>query len=133
QVIQQHLMTGLLDRDADQYLQQVPIPEKDIREVIITSSKSTAGPGEGCLPFYLSLQVDTYAHIRNQEKPVRVEDFGGSQQKIVNHFFEYINTITASAIQVLAIPNIIDEAVIEELIRTNYISPSAVTITDLKG
>src|SRR5690606_12313337 len=50
-----------------------------------------------------------------------------------NHFFEHINTITASAIQVLAIPNIIDEAVIEELIRTNYISPSAVTITDLKG
>lgn len=132
-VIRQLLLTGLQDEDADQYLQQVPIPEKNIRQVIIASSKSAVKPAEGCLPFYLSLQVDTYAHIRNQDKPVQVQDFGGSQQKIVNHFFEHINTITANAIQVLAIPNIIDEAVIEELIQKNYISPSAVTIADLKG
>jgi tetratricopeptide (TPR) repeat protein len=132
-ILQQFLLTGLLDSDADHYLQQVPVPEKEIRDAIISSSKSKAKPEEGCLPFYLSLQVDTYARIRNQDKPVRVEDFGGSEQKIINHFFEHINIITANAIQVLSIPNIINEEIIEELIRKNYISPSAITVADLKS
>ncbi|WP_020597839.1 tetratricopeptide repeat protein [Spirosoma panaciterrae] len=131
-ILDQHLMQGLSDQDADKFLQKIPIAEKNIREAIIESSKSI-NVQEGCLPFLLDIQADTYANIINSNSSLNAERFMGNDKQVIEHFFEHIPKQTAYAIKVLSNLLHINESIINYLVRNQFISAGIISMKELKS
>jgi len=108
-VVDQHILGGLSNIDADKFLKRVPIIEDDIRQIIINSAKG--------LPFYLDLQVNIYEREkRTNDHPVK-EMFGGTDTEIIARFLDHLDNPTENALKILAQCRSFDERIFNFLSR----------------
>lgn len=124
--IDQHLIKGLSDNDADAYLKFVPIQDAEIRNSIIRNSKG-GNSEEGCLPLYLDIEVNTYEQIVNKRGEPSKKDFEQGNEKteleIVNRFFKHISPELSNAISVLSLSNYFDDDIIQLLKKSSFLPP----------
>ena len=99
--IESHLLGGLSDKDANRFLQKVPINEVDIRQTIVNSS---AG-----VPFYLDLQVDLYESLKQRDAPLQQSDFGGKEREIIARFTDHLDDAARRTLEVISHARFIDE------------------------
>lgn len=130
-ILDQHLLKGLSDEDADGFLTLSGIEENQIRRQIILSSKNSKTPEDGSLPFYLDLQVKTYRKIIKAGRRPTSEDFNKNDEEVIKHFFEHLHPDVAGAIKALSLAPYIDEEIIELYVQHNYISPNTVSLRSL--
>ncbi len=131
--IDQHLIKGLSDNDADSFLKFVPIENPEIRNSIIQNSKGSHS-NDGCLPLYLDIEVNTYEQIINQGGKPSKQDFEQGNEKteleVVNRFFKHISPELSNSIGALSLSNYFDTSIIQ-LLKHLYCLPPAVSLDDL--
>ena len=130
-ILDQHLLKGLSDEDADRFLKLSNIDEEEIRKLIIERSKNVNTPEDGCLPYSLDLRINTYRNIKKTGKIPSSKDFNKNDEEILKHFFEHLPTHTANAIKALSLAPYIDEEIIELFVTNNYISPNTLSLKSL--
>ena len=106
-VLETHLLGGLLEQDADKFLQHVPIEEAPVREAIIRGS---AG-----IPFYLDLQVDDYETLKQTGTVIQAHLFGGTEQDILSRFTDHLDKHSRRAQQIVSHARLIDEKLVQQL------------------
>lgn len=109
EVIDAHLLGGLSDEDATAFLTAVPIPEEDVRKVIIASSNG--------LPFYLDLQVSTYEAIREQDQMPTADKFGGTPSDILARFLEHLSDADQGALRLASYLQFIMQPMMDGLVE----------------
>jgi len=132
-VLHQFLLKGLPETDADTFLQLRGINDNDIRDQIIKSAKVTGAEGDGCLPFYLELQIDTYLKMKKVGRNPVTADFHKFDDDVIIHFLEHLQPEIAAAVRALAAAPYIDEDIIELFVTNNLILPTAVSLKSLRG
>ena len=115
-VLDQHLLGGLSDEDADRFLQQVPIPEQDIRDTIVDSAKGLA--------FYLDLQVSIYEDEKNHNNSPTLAMFGGKDNEIIARFINHVDSQVETALKVMAQARYFDEELFNHLCK-NFLGGAA--------
>ncbi len=106
-VIDDHLLGGLSDEDAECFLRKVPIEDGDIRANIVSGAKG--------LPFFLDLQVDLYEAIMESDRDPVADDFGGSHPDILNRFLDHLSEAEENVLRLASYPLVLDEAGLCEL------------------
>jgi hypothetical protein len=71
----QHLIGGLADKDADEFLGAIPLESADIRRAIIDGARETSGPTAAVYPLMLDLQVEHWRTIVAKKEAVTPECF----------------------------------------------------------
>lgn len=130
-ILDQHLIKGLSDEDAALFLQRSGVEEDDVRAKIIDTSKNSTTPEDGCLPFYLDLQVHTYRKIKQSGKSPSPDDFSNNNGDVIGHFFEHLHPEVSGAIKALSLAPYIDEEIIELYVANNFILPNAISLKSL--
>lgn len=121
--LDQHLLGGLSPAEADRFLVKCDIAEPMIRERMIEGASSDEdGPrgddrraDEGCLPFYLELQVETYWDIRGQARTPEAEDFGGDHPQILARFLNHLDDGSERLLRLASYAVSLDDAVLDHL------------------
>ncbi len=104
--LEQHLLGGLSDADAEAFLAAVPIPEAEIRRRIVASA---AG-----LPFYLDLQVGLYERLKNAGG-LEPEAFGGRPTEVIARFLDHLDAPQLAMLRAVAHARTLDEALFAHL------------------
>jgi tetratricopeptide (TPR) repeat protein len=112
--IEQKELSGLSDKEAEEFLESYSIREEDIKKQIIKNAQG--------LPLYLYLDVQTYLRL---EKPT-VKDFEQStKQEILERFVKHLNNEERELLNLLSHPISFDKelanALIEKFLKENYI------------
>jgi hypothetical protein len=66
----QHLLGGLPDKDADEFLRAIPIESAVIREAIIDGAREKPRPAAAVYPLMLDLQVEHWRTIVAKREPI---------------------------------------------------------------
>jgi tetratricopeptide (TPR) repeat protein len=124
-----HLLGGLADADADRFLEQIPIPDPQVRAAIIEGAKGDdedddqaraahGGPGteRGALPFYLDLAVDTYLLLVADGRTPQPGDFGRTHPEVLVRFLRHLGTAEQETLKVLAAPRAFDRELFAALV-----------------
>jgi tetratricopeptide (TPR) repeat protein len=130
-ILKQYRLSGIEDADADELLRLHNVNEEHVRKQIIRSSKSSRTPEEGCLPFYLDLQIKTYHRMVKTHRVPNPTDFQKNDDDVIHHFFEHIPLEVAGAIKALSLASYIDEEIIELFVDNAIIVPNAVSLNRL--
>lgn len=130
-ILKQYRLSGIADADADELLKLQNVDEEHVRKQIIQSSKTSKTPEEGCLPFYLDLQVKTYHRMAASGRAPEPSDFEKNDDDVIHHFFEHIPFEVAGAIKALSLAPYIDEEIIELFVSNTIIVPDAVSLSRL--
>ncbi|HZY83043.1 MAG TPA: tetratricopeptide repeat protein, partial [Cyclobacteriaceae bacterium] len=131
-ILHQYLVKGLPDKDADHLLQLSGVAEEDVRGQIILASKVTSAFEDGCLPFFLDLQINTYLKIQKSGRSPVSADFHKYDDDVITHFLEHLHLEVAGAIRALATAPYIDEEIIELFVSNNIILPNAISLMSLR-
>ncbi|MGI4734230.1 MAG: tetratricopeptide repeat protein [Janthinobacterium lividum] len=132
-ILDQHIMQGLSDEDAECFLRQTGIAEADIRLEIVRSAKDRDNPDDGCLPFYLDLQARQYHEMKNNGRQPTPASFGrGGHQSVVNHFYEHLQEPVADSLKQFSLANYLDKEIIELFRTHHFIEPNAVKLPELR-
>ncbi|MDD2775677.1 MAG: tetratricopeptide repeat protein [Gallionella sp.] len=123
EIIQPFPLDNLPDADAQAFLQAVPIPEADIRARIVQGAQG--------IPFYLELQVEQYATLKNQAKIPQAEDFGGQKQEILDRFVSHLPDTLRRALEIAAQPQWLDEPLFLDLCEKFLGGRASVRFSDL--
>ncbi|MFV0543046.1 MAG: tetratricopeptide repeat protein [Marinicella pacifica] len=102
--IETHLLEALSPQDADKFLQQVPIEEAAIRDVIVESSEGH--------PFYLNIQAHLYENFKNKKIDLKASRFGGKEDEILARFIDHLDEQTRLALKIVSHANFIDESLV---------------------
>ena len=119
----QHLLDGLADESADEFLQLIPVHELAIRQAMIAAAKGDSGEGDGqpykCTahPFYLDLAVDTYLDIKAQGGSPKPADFGGTHAEILARFLRYRSLEERETLKLLSAPRSFDYELFAALVQ----------------
>jgi tetratricopeptide (TPR) repeat protein len=113
----------LPDADAQTLLQAVPIPEADIRARIVQGARG--------IPFYLELQVEQYATLKNQSRIPQVEDFGGEKLEILDRFVSHLPDTLRRALEIAAQAQWLDEPLFLNLCEKFLGGQASVRFSDL--
>jgi hypothetical protein len=108
--LDQHLLAGLADDDADRFLRECGIADSTTREAIVEASLG--------VPYYLHLAVDTWESISNRDgrKPT-IADFEGAPREVFSRFIGHLPRNEIEALKVLAGPRYWDAPLAELLMR----------------
>lgn len=106
-VIDARRLGGLSTSEAQQFLISVPIPETDIREKIVESSRG--------LPFYLDLQVSQYEAIRARGETPASEQFGVTPGDILPRFLEHLGEADEALLRLASYTDLVSEPVMNFL------------------
>jgi len=71
----QHLLGGLSDGDADDFLKAIPVPDAALRAAMIAGARETAQPGSPVYPLMLDLQVEHWRELVAQNRQISPEMF----------------------------------------------------------
>jgi len=115
-VIDAHLLGGLSDNDAEQFLNTAPIVEADVRKAII---KNASG-----VPFYLDLQVARYESLKQPDKPLEASLFGGTEADILPRFVNHLDDQLRRTLEILSHARFIDHA-LTQAIATEFFGGKA--------
>lgn len=99
-VLEQHILGGLSDEDAEYFLNSVPITEKEIKNEIIKTSHG--------IPLYLDLCVSIYESKRSSEDDIFPEDFNIAENEVVDRFLRHLESNERELIRLLSVVSIFD-------------------------
>jgi hypothetical protein len=71
----QHLLGGLADKDADEFLCAIPIQSAAIREAIIDGAREKRAPSAPVYPLMLDLQVEHWRTIVGKKEAITPDRF----------------------------------------------------------
>ncbi|MDD4964975.1 MAG: tetratricopeptide repeat protein [Gallionella sp.] len=123
EIIQPFPLNNLPDADAQAFLQAVPIAEADIRTRMIEGAKG--------IPFYLELQVEQYATLKNQSRTPQAEDFGGESFQILDRFISHLPDTLRRALEIAAQAQWLDEPLFLSLCQQFLGGRASVRFSDL--
>jgi tetratricopeptide (TPR) repeat protein len=100
-VLDQHLIGGLADSDARQFLAACGIADPAIQNAIVTSSQG--------VPYFLDLAVDTWLEIKEGHRlePV-AEDFAHTKLEMFDRFLRHLTPAEIETLKVLSAPRFWD-------------------------
>lgn len=107
--LDQHLLDCLSEKDAELFLIQCGIAEKEIRDKIILSSLGH--------PYHLDLSVDTYFEIKNKGEIPTVDKFGSNKREILDRFLKYLDDTVIEMLKLITIPRFYDEEIFRFLLN----------------
>jgi tetratricopeptide (TPR) repeat protein len=114
--LSQHLVGGLAEADARQFLQSCGITEPAIQQVIVEGSQG--------LPYYLDLAVDTWVEIQERKNQTpTAADFARTPKEILTRFLRHLTQFEVETLKVLAVPRFWDSNLFERLVtefQTGY-------------
>ena len=121
-----HLLGGLPPKDADIFLQAVPVSEPAIRGAIIESASTPEGTGseKGVLPVILDLAVDHYLALKAGGKDPEPEsftidsaDFANRRDELLRRFLRQYDPGLESTLKRLAVARRFDRDTATFLVR----------------
>jgi hypothetical protein len=108
--LEQYLIGGLSKEDSDKFLKGCGIDQKEIREIIINSSKG--------VPHFMDLAVDTYYEIRNNKNRVpEKNDFAKTQRSVLARFLRYLEQNEIDTLKVISCPRTFNRELFNLLVR----------------
>lgn len=106
--LDQHPLVELNPTHCDEYLDSCGIKTKDIKDIIKEKSEG--------LPFNLKLLVNTFHEIVTTcGREVTVDDFK-IDYNVFEQFYEYIGDIELGTLEVLSVPNLLNNDIVQSLI-----------------
>lgn len=123
-VLNQHLLENLSDEDSRWFLEHVPITDEDVLSKIVAYS--------GGVPLFLDMSVDLYQTDMNNG---RTPDFSKIKQgeKLIDRYIDYLDSDSAEAVRLLAIPGSFDTKFALFLLKKNNVRISEARLHDLFG
>ena len=108
--LDQHLVGGLSESDAQQFLQSCGIESEVIRQAIVKGSEG--------VPYYLDIAVDTWLEIgeRGRREP-EPQDFAHTRLEIFDRFLRHLTQAETETLKVLAVPRHWDYALFGVLVK----------------
>lgn len=126
---------GFIDEDANEYLSQVPIADKEIRAAIIQNAKGSDPEGK-CSPLYLQLEAKTYENIINSGKVPIAADFAQGNDKTENEIFDrlfkHMDPSISNALGALSLSNYINEEIITLMEQAQAFATASVSMKMLR-
>jgi tetratricopeptide (TPR) repeat protein len=114
--LSQHLVGGLAEADARQFLQSCGITESAIQQVIVEGSQG--------LPYFLDLAVDTWVEIQERKnKTPTAADFARTPREVLARFLRHLTQFEVETLKVLAVPRFWHMGLFERLVtefQTGY-------------
>ncbi|NOT26771.1 MAG: tetratricopeptide repeat protein [Acidobacteria bacterium] len=110
-VLEQHLLGGLSDSDADRFLKDAGVHSPHVRERIVEAAQG--------LPFYLDLSVDSYEHVRDvDDRQPTVADFGKTPGEVFQRFLDHLSDTEVEDLEMASYLDVIDESLLTDTSRT---------------
>jgi tetratricopeptide (TPR) repeat protein len=110
-VLEQHLLGGLSDADADWFLKGAGIGSTPIRERIVRAADG--------LPFYLDLCVDTYEHVRDVDgRRPAVADFGKTPGEVFQRFLDHLSDSEVEDLEMASYLEVVEESLLGDASRS---------------
>jgi tetratricopeptide (TPR) repeat protein len=121
-IVEHHRLHGLSEQDAEAFLLKCKIDSSEIRARMIEGARGDdelATPlqestSQGCLPYYLDLQVETFYDIKAKGAPAP-EDFGGTHPQILARFLSHLDRETERLLYLASYPQKLDGEVLPVL------------------
>jgi len=76
----QHLLGGLAESDAEEFLLSVAVEDAALRRVMVEAARETAEPGAPIYPLMLDLQVEHWNALREKGEAVSTDDFAAKAE-----------------------------------------------------
>jgi tetratricopeptide (TPR) repeat protein len=122
--LQQHLIGGLSDNDARQFLTSCGIDDPAIQSAIVTSSQG--------VPYFLDLAADTWVEIKERRKRQPVtEDFAHTRLETFDRFLRHLTHPEVETLKVLSVPRFWDYPLCEALVTKFQTGFSLTAFADL--
>ena len=132
----QHILGGLSEKDADEWLLKVSVNEADIRKAMIEGAREEAKTDAPIYPLLLDLQVQHWQNLASEatasDFSVSAHTFEGRLKTLVIRLLRDYPDAIEQALHHLAIPTHFDEDVFQHVIKTNNIPVSFGTFDRLK-
>jgi tetratricopeptide (TPR) repeat protein len=124
----QHLLGGLNGKDADAFLQAIPISDAPIRKAMIDGARETSANDAAIYPLMLDLQVEHWRALTALSKPiepatfsVRASDFAGRRREIVERVLRDYGEPMQKTLMRLSCARRFDRAAFEHIVKTFHI------------
>jgi tetratricopeptide (TPR) repeat protein len=109
--LEQHLLGGLSDSDAERFLEGAGVRSPRVRERIVKAAQG--------LPFYLDLCVDTYEHVRDvEDRQPTVADFGKTPGEVFERFLDHLSDTEVEDLETASYLDVIEESLLTDASRT---------------
>ncbi|NEW88548.1 tetratricopeptide repeat protein [Rhodopseudomonas sp. WA056] len=123
----QHLLGGLADKDADEFLRAIPIDDSDLRKAIIEGARETTAVDAPIYPLMLDLQVEHWRTLEVARKPIEpatfnvaATDFTSRRREIVARVLRDYGQPLQSTLRRLACARRFDRAAFEHIVKTYH-------------
>jgi Tetratricopeptide repeat len=121
----QHLLGGLVEEDADQFLRAIPIDTATVRQAIIDSAGENSGPGAAVYPLMLDLQVEHWRSISARKQPITRDQFEvaavsfeGRRRELVTRVLRDYSDALQTTIERLSVARRFDRVAFECVVKT---------------
>ena len=111
-MLDQHLLGGLSDSDAERFLANVPIGDPAIRSAIISASQG--------LPYYLDLAVDQYSAIMERGEAPSKDGFGTRPAEVTERFLSHLGEDERRDLVMVSYAGALDESLFNTLLERFY-------------
>src|SRR4051812_24942125 len=121
----QVLLGGLNAKDADAFLQAIPISDAPLRKAMVEGARETSAPDAAIYPLMLDLQVEHWRALTASSKPalpaafsVTASDFAGRRRQIVERVLRDYGEPMQKTLMRLSCARRFDRAAFEHLVKT---------------
>ena len=120
----QTALSGLDERDAEQLLLRVPVPDEDVREAILQGTRESGTKDDTIYPLLLRMQIDTYLRLAQAGKQITRETFRDPQNsasprsEIVGRLLRSYDLPMQKTIERLSVASRFDRRAFEHVVRT---------------
>jgi tetratricopeptide (TPR) repeat protein len=121
----QHLLGGLADKDANEFLLAIPIADENVRHAIIAGARETSLPDAPVYPLMLDLQVEHWrslvgsgARLSPDQFRVTAKGFAGRRLEIVRRVLRDYGTPLETTLERLSVARRFDRQAFEYVVRT---------------
>ena len=120
----QHLLGGLVEKDADEFLRAIPIEAVEIRQAIIDGAREEPRPDAPVYPLMLDLQVEHWRALVAKKEAltpdrfqVSAPTFEGRRREIVARVLREYGLPLQTTIERLSVARQFDRAAFEHVVR----------------
>ncbi len=118
----QHILGGLSEKDADLWLQKVPITDASLRAAIVSGARETPNDTAPIYPLMLDLQVEHWRNLGDNAKPedfqVEERSFEARRQKLLERLLRDYDDAIQTVLRILALPERFDRVAFEHVVKT---------------
>ena len=121
----QYLLGGLNGKDADAFLEAVPISDAQLRKAMIEGARETSAPDAAVYPLMLNLQVEHWRALTALGKSIELatfgvtaSDFAGRRREIVERVLRDYSEPMQKTLMRLACARRFDRAAFEHVVKT---------------